>query len=165
MYIVRNTFTPTDDIQRNWSAWIGGAWDSRDEAMEALMDDRQFQVQPSWFGLKRRDLPDDWEIDDLWRATGLAFPDFLAVVAANADVDVRFNVAYGKWQHVHHDGLSCYALQAETEAEAWQEARTGEFPWFGFGDCTIGTVRYVGHVREDMHLFWCEDTCPEGGLV
>jgi hypothetical protein len=163
-YVVRNTFTPIADIERNWSAWIGGAWDSRAEAIEALMDEGAFKVEPAWFGLRHRDLPEDYEVDDLWRATDLEFARFLAIVSDRAEVDVRFNSAYGKWQHVHHDGLSCYVLDAETEPAAYAEATAGSFPWFGFGDATVGVVRYVGCVREDLHLFWCEDTQSEGGF-
>lgn len=141
-YIVRNTFTPEADIDRNWSAWIGGAWSTEAQALAALAEETPLYGR----------LMDEGRLDE---------DEVIERVLASEDFDVRYNAAYGKWQHVHHDGLSCYALEAETEAEAWIEAEAGEFPWYGFGRSTVGQVRLVGHVRDDLYLFWCDDTTPE----
>lgn len=144
-YVVRNTFTPEYDIERNWSAWIGGAWDTEDQALHDLAEESPLysKYQDHYYGRL-----DEQEI--------------IEKIIEQEQFDVRFNRAYGKWQHVHHDGLSCYELAAETEEEAWEEARSGEFPWFGFGRSTRGKVKLVGQVAGDLYLFWCEDTTTEG---
>ena len=77
--------------------------------------------------------------------------------------DVRLNEAWGRWQIVHHDGLSCYALDAEDEAEAVAEAteKADHLDWFGFGDCTVGTVRLVARINETLCVFECHDVTGE----
>lgn len=143
-YVVRNTFTPEYDIERNWSAWIGGAWDTREAALRSLAEDspRYSEFLDRYYG----------QLDE---------NEIIERIIEAEQFDVRHNRAYNKWQHVHHEGLSCYELEAETEAGAWEEARAGEFPWFGFGRSTRGAVRLIGHVRGDLYLFWCDDTTTE----
>lgn len=101
-----------------------------------------------------------------WNSQTEALRD-LAVEAMNEHeaFDVRFNESYGRWMHVHHEGLSAWLLDAETETEAWTEAREGaaqdRFPWYGFGVATVGTVRLVGHVADTLYLFECDDVTEE----
>jgi hypothetical protein len=89
-YVVRNTFSPDYDIRRNWSAWMDGVWDSREEALYDLAEE-----SPTFSKLQERYSPlDDNEI--------------IQKVIEQKDFDVRYNEVYKKWQHVHHEGLSCY---------------------------------------------------------
>ena len=162
MYVVRNTLNAAADIQRNWSAWIGQDAETREALIDMLLDAGDISVEPSWFGLRRRDLPTDYDTNDIYQAADVAdWDEFLAVVVENADVDIRYNDAWGRWQHVHHDGLSCYALTAETESEAVEQATAGTFPWHGFGDCTVGTVRVVRQITDTLWLFECDAVTRE----
>lgn len=144
-YVVRNTFSPDYDVERNWSAWIGGDWATEEEALADLAEQSPLYN------------------DYLDRYPGLDEDEIIAKIIDQEDFDVRYNAAYGRWQHVHHEGLSCYELNADTEEEAWIEARSGEFPWHGFGRSTCGAVRLLGRVRDggDLYLYWCEDTTME----
>lgn len=142
-YVVLNTFSPEYDIQRNWSAWIYSAWNTREEALYDLA-----QESPKFSALQERHS----HLDD---------DEIIQKVIDQEDFDVRYNTAYKQWQHVHHEGLSCYELKATTEEMAWVEARQVEFPWFGFGEHTCGQVRLIGQVQDHLYLYWCEDTAPE----
>lgn len=144
-YVVRHTFSPDYDIQRNWSGWIGGAWDSYESAIQDLSEESPL------FGSLR----------DNEKYENLSDEELLEVVAEREQFDVRYNEAYGKWQHVHHDGLSCFELEAETEEEAIAEAEAREFEWHGFGRSTSGEVRLIKKITNTLYLFWAEDTKPE----
>lgn len=142
-YVIRNTMTPEYDIERNWSAWIYGAWDTEAQALQSLAEDSA--------------LYDDYRD----RYPDLEGSEILEKIIDTAQYDVRYNKAYGKWQHVHHEGLSCYELEAETEEEAQIEAQTTEAPWHGFGETTCGKVRLICHIRDSLYLFECDDTWTE----
>lgn len=158
MYVARNTFTPEYDTERNWSAWIGNAWESQEEG---IID--QLEVA----GIDSEELESRWERwqdaeHNTWHHRDTeSYIDFLSDLASDNGIDIRFNEKYGKWQLVHHEGLSCYRLEAESLEEAVAEAKAGEFPWHGFGDMTIGTVKYVASVTDTLHIFECDDACVE----
>jgi hypothetical protein len=79
------------------------------------------------------------------------------------DHDIRFDTDVNLYREVHHDGLSCWKLQASTIEEAIEEAKTAGFEWSGFGQATKGTVKYVCAVEgiEDLHIFECKDIVSE----
>jgi hypothetical protein len=142
-YVVRNTFSPQYDVTRNWSAWIGGNWDSIEKAYEDIADDNG-----DLFRLAERypDLDED---------------EIVEMLLEKDAYDVRWNEAYQKYQHVHHDGLSCWKLEAESETEAITEAQNGVFEWHGFGESTCGNIRLVRHIKDNLYLYECDDTTPE----
>lgn len=158
MYVTRFTFTPAYDIQRNWSAWMGEAWDNEEEALTETLET---------VGVLAEDIEERWEKwqDVEWHTWHYreteSFIDCLRDLASDHNVDVRFNEVYCRWQHVHHDGLSCWPLAAETEIEAMAEAAARSFSWTGFGHRTLGNVRHVCALGNDLHLFECADTTPE----
>lgn len=72
----------------------------------------------------------------------------------------------GLWFELHHFGLSCYRLEADTKDAALAEAMSQD-PYDGGvsgGDVTVGTVRLIASWRKAgywMHLLWCEDVRAE----
>lgn len=176
--VVRNTFTPREDVERGWSGWMGDGWASQEEAIASLVDSNDITVEPQWFGLRHRDIIErfggDFTWQDVLQASELEEDEFYRVVAQRSDADIRYNRAWDRWQLVHHEGLSCYSLDIDGEnytsvedmvAAGLNEADAGKaedrFQWFGFGDQTSGKVSYVCPVSGDLHLFWCEETWRE----
>lgn len=72
----------------------------------------------------------------------------------------------GLWFEIHHFGLSCYRVDADTKAEALKVALQ-EAPYDGGlagGDVTVGEIRLIASWRKDgfwMHLLECEDVRSE----
>lgn len=145
-YVVRHTTNPTYDVQRNWSAWMSDGWATEDEAQRDIA-----RLSPRYQSYADRFVDDN---DDEVVAR---------VIEDDGPADVRYHEANRRWYHVHHEGLSCYVLTAETEAEAWDEARGGDYDWTGFGEATVGSVRLVGQVGETLHLFECDAVTDEAG--
>lgn len=71
--------------------------------------------------------------------------------------DTRFNA----YRTFHHSGLSCYKLNATTETEALIEVESKSVDAFGFGQQTIGSIRVVAEVRENVWLLECDDAKDE----
>lgn len=68
------------------------------------------------------------------------------------------------WAVFHHEGLSCYRLEADTKEAALAEARQQSPHIGGDGDATVGAVRLIASWRRDgcwMHLLECEDVRAE----
>ena len=158
MYVTRYTLTPHYDIQRDWSGWMGDGFDSEVEGLEFVLEQA---------GVAGEDLDERWENwqDEDWRPwhhrDTESYIDFLRDLASDHDIEVAYNEAWGRWQHVHHSGLSCWPLEAETLEEALAEAASRSFDWSGFGHRTLGKVVYVCALGDDLHLFECDDTTPE----
>lgn len=158
LYVTRFTFNPTYDIQRDWSGWMGEDWDTEEEAILAVLET---------VGILAEDIEKRWENwqDESWHPWHHrdveSYTDCLRDMASDHDVDVRFNEVYARWQHVHHDGLSCWPLKAETLDEARAEAAARCFSWDGFGHRTLGNVRHICALGDDLHIFECDDTMPE----
>lgn len=146
-FLVRNTFSPEYDVTRNWSAWIGGAWNSE---TEAILDIADHCGVLSDYQERYDDLSDE---------------ELAEKIQDRESYDIRWNEAYRKFQHVHHEGLAGFALEAETEAEALAEALAGaandRYQWFGFADQTHGKVRLVQQIASDIYLYECDDTSKE----
>ena len=148
MYVARHTYSPEYDIERNWVGWMSDAWDSEEEAMDDIVYDHpKYEEFLDRFLLR-------YDAETAYQKTYEAIAE---------TVDVRFNEVYGKWQHVHHEGLSCWLLESETEAEAVAEAtaNASAYDWCGFGEQTIGKVRFVKRITTSLCVFECEDTKPE----
>lgn len=140
VFVARYTNDPQADLERGWSAYMG---------LQAVSP-RQYVAKFVW-----DDVPADF--DDM---TDAEIVDWLS----DLGIDLRYNAAIALWCSVHHDGLSCWALDAETPeaaiAEAQAAAREGQISWSGFGQATVGKVLYVTSVPgiENLHIFECEGT-------
>jgi len=151
MFVARYSFNPEYDARRNWSAWIGVEGDTP-EAVARLIAD--VVERPSMLTDETGERV-DWE----------DAPEALKIAYVLDNEDIRYHEVAGKWMHVHHEGLSCWSLDAETLDEAIEEARTldarGEIEWGGFGDRTVGKVKYVASVNETLHIFECDYVTSE----
>lgn len=147
-YVIRTTRNPEYDIQRNWSAWMGDGYSNEIIALEdVLLLVASMDAQDAFNAQERED---NYEV-------------FLRDLANRYNVDVRYHEVACRWMHVHHDGLSVYALHAQTENEARIEATSHGAHFSGDGQRTIGKVQYLGVVNADknIHLFFCEDFINE----
>ena len=151
MFVARYSFNPEYDAIRNWSAWIGVEGDTP-EAVARLIAD--VVEHPSM-------LTDETGERVAWEDA----PEALKVAYVLDNEDIRYHEVASKWMHVHHEGLSCWSLDAETLDEAIEEAREkdalGEIEWGGFGQCTVGKVKYVASINETLHIFECEYVTSE----
>ena len=138
-YVARFTTDPEADIKRGWSGWMGVTYSSLKSAVNELLGD----VEEVAFG----------DIDDLG-------DDELADMLSDAGRDVRFDEAFGEYRLVHHEGLSCFRLDAQTLDEAVIEQHPDAI---GEGWKTVGTVRHICEVASDpgWHIFECDDAIPE----
>lgn len=155
MFVSRYTFNPQYDVERNWTGWIGRSWDSLSEAAEELVDTEELET--AW---------EKWQ-DGGWQTWYYRdtedYDEFCEYILAENGERVEFHKVFGKYLLYHHDGLACWPLRAETAKAAVAEAQTNPGEWHGFGDQTIGNVRYVCAVPgiEHLHIFECDDTMPE----
>ena len=151
MFVARYSFNPEYDARRNWSAWIGVEGDTP-EAVARLIAD--VVEHPSTLTDETGERV-DWE----------DAPEALKIAYVLDNEDIRYHEVAGKWMHVHHAGLSCWSLDAETLDEAVEEAREkdarGEIEWGGFGQCTVGKVKYVASISGVLHIFACDYVTSE----
>lgn len=140
VYVARFTTNPEEDIKRGWSGWMNVSWENVVEAAyDQLVNGRANLDEEKIQGL----------IDD----------DLLSMLN-DYGFDVRYDDTAKLWRLVHHDGLSCFRLNAETLEDALLEEHPEAF---GEGDCTLGSVQYVAPVpgSEGWHIFECADTKKE----
>jgi hypothetical protein len=147
IYVARFTQTPHEDIQRGWSAWMGDRgdlWTVADREFSQVVEDGQC--------LDTNDFETEGEILEKAEELGLEY---------------RQYPHSGDWAFFHHEGLSCWELEAPSKAEALEEAiglhNSKKIDWSGFGHATEGNVQYVAPVPgvEDLHLFTCEGVSVE----
>jgi len=151
MYVARYSFNPEYDARRNWSAWIGVGGDTPEAValqIADVVDHPETLVDETGECIDWSDASDEMKIAYVLEAE-----------------DIRYHEVAGRWMHVHHTGLSCWSLDAETLEEAIEEARAldacGEIEWGGFGQCTGGKVKYVASVNETLHIFECDYVTSE----
>lgn len=148
-YAIRTTENPEYDTIRNWCGWMGEEYSSEISALESvLLNSTGIDAQEAFENAILRGKADEGDYES-----------FLRDLADDNGVDVRYHEICKKWLHVHHDGLSVYILDAETETEARAEGLELSAHVSGEGQKTIGEVRHLGVLLEDQntHLFWCED--------
>lgn len=158
--VARYTFSPEHDVKRNWSAWIGQEYDTGEDAIEGALLERgvdEYELESRW---------EDWQDTEFrpWHHRDYDdYTEFLRDQADDAGVDVRYNEAYGKWQLVHHEGLSVWPLSATNTDDALSELYASTPDWHGFGSRTVGKVNYLGPVSgiDNLHMFEAEDVAPE----
>lgn len=95
-------------------------------------------------------------------------------VLKGCKVDIReFPEFPGSFGCVHHEGLSCYYLEAENVEDALKEVRANQskFNGCGYGDYTVGNVRLLKSISKeewgsdrDMHILEVED-CQEENII
>jgi len=150
MYIARFTTQPAADIERGWSGWFGGQYKTR---IEYVIENTSVDVLEAAY---QRSSEEDYD----------AFLESYAEDHADDEV-IRFDAQCGAYRVFHHDGLSCWALEAQTEADAIAEARqlasSGEIQHGSLGQRTHGRVVLVGAVEgiETLYVFWCDSTSAE----
>jgi len=139
MFVARYTDNPEGDIKRGWSGFMG---------VEA-------ETVQRFVALYTYDAPDD--------ADEMSDDDLLDWLMDTHNIDLRYDEALEMWRQVHHDGLSCWPLDAETAEDALAEAaemdHAGQIGWSGFGSYTEGKVTYVGRIEgthDPLHVFECD---------
>lgn len=158
MYVARWTANPHLDIDRGWSAYQGFMEDDLESALEmagfTMPDDEELEeVQARWV----RTYGDHYEDWDTFRQEWLE--------EKAEEYDLRQDPHFGTWRPFHHDGLSCYVLQAGSVFGAMIEAKMGGAgDGSGFGYATVGKVEVVAkvcHLIEDssyaLYIFECDD--------
>lgn len=164
-FVVRNTFDPRYDVKRNWSAWIYPNADTAYGVADLVIGNEPITRDlADVMGIDYQLVCDGYivNLDDLWKHSEIECrSSFEQLVVQNCGLDIRFNESFQKWQHCHHEGLSCWRLESDTQEGAIAEAASSSYDWYGFGDQTVGSVRYVAAVNETLHIFWCEDVRTE----
>lgn len=146
MFVARYSLDPKYDLRRMWVGYMHPQGKTRREVADVLLDTNAVNV------------PFDY------RASSAAWERGIRWVLKN--VDIRYHRRAGAWLRVHHArGLSCWPLEAETAQEAVAEAARldaeGLIFWHGWGKVTVGRVRYVAPVTDELHVFECEDVETE----
>lgn len=138
MYVARFTNNPEEDVKRGWSGYMG-SYSTPTECADFL-------------GVDVEGMDDETIID---------------LLLDQENTDLRFDAVTEEWRVWHHDGLSCWELEAETVedaiTEAAKRASNDEIAWGGFGQRTLGKVSLVCKVEGINYLYVleCEDTCDE----
>ena len=158
MFVARCTTNPESDVARGWSAW-GGVYvrhpldhGSVENAMldrgydeetviNAIADEYTHQTDEGW-----------WELVDS--------PEALEAIAEwcrdELDIDIQRCPVLGLYAHCHHEGISCYELEAETLQEAIAEAEHLQASWTTGGVTGLRPTAYFPTSRtasEDIYVF------------
>lgn len=157
MYVARFSSDPISDLERGWSGFFGESYDSpeqfvREMFSDELEDDDLIQRQERWI----RTYGSEYEDYDLFLS------EYCSELAEERGL--CYDKTLGKWRVKHHDGLSCWALEAQTVEEAVREALSrNDVKWGGFGQRTLGKVRLVCAVPniDNLYIFECEDVEDE----
>lgn len=138
VYAARYSTTIEKDIELNFSCWLG---DLGTDLVSALEYDGYNQDE---LEAKYERFSDNYD----------SFEDYLRTsVLPNSTVvwDERFQA----YRSFHHSGLSCWALEAETEAAAVEEARNVVID-MTLGQQTIGNIRIVAEVSPNLYVLECD---------
>lgn len=164
MFVARYTNNPEGDVKRGWSGWgLGGGmtWASLDEwatetAQGPDFEDDIDERQERWVRTYGSEY-EDWEV------FAQAYLEDLA-----DQNNIRYDEVNECWRQVHHEGLSCWALDAATIedaiAEATQKHEAERIAWAGSGYATTGKVAYVVTIEgtdDLLHIFKCDNAVPE----
>lgn len=150
-YAIRYSPNIQADLRRGWSAWMG----IRAASLYELCDNT-----PDLYDLTEYvSDPDDTD----------AIYDYLDLVERRS-VGAHYEPAEDteapaevRWCWKHHDGLACYALDAETEAEALAQAAEWDTDALssGQGWLTEGEVKVVAELGNGWYLLECDDLSRE----
>jgi len=138
-YVARFTQTPENDAQRNWSGYFAPFYIDTKEALE-------------FFGF----LPEGFDYMDEEEKAEINLDEIAENNSLMRDPHTK------AWRPFHHNGLSCWELEATNLADAITEAKErSDISWGGFGQRTIGKVAMVANVSGDLYIFSCDDVGGE----
>lgn len=145
-YVARYSTSIEKDIELGFSCWLGTLGTDVVSALEIDgFNGEELEARYERFGS---------EYDSLE-----AYLKDAVLDESNIVWDERF----GAYRTFHHNGLSCWALEAETEAEATVEAMQYATPGgMELAQYTIGSIRIVAEVAENLYLLECEAYGNEG---
>lgn len=140
VYVARYSTTIEKDIELGFSCWLG---DLGTDLVSALEIDG-FNVEALEARYERFGSSYD------------SFEDYLKAVVLD-ESHLVWDERFGAYRSFHHDGLSVWALDAETEADATTAAMQYATPGaMELAQYTIGTVRIVAEVAENLYLLECD---------
>lgn len=133
-FVVRFSTNIQNDIERNWSAWMN----QRFSSLEAL------KAESTMYETAYYENDENEE-------------------AALETLDIRVDPHTNEYCIVHHNGLSCFALEAETTEEAEEEASefVSSFNGVWDGQLTRGGIELVKDLGNNWYLLEAEDTGME----
>jgi hypothetical protein len=155
MYVARFTNNPQADIERGWSGYFATNWNTIEEAIndtnaELLEDELLEETQQRWINT--------W--GDKYEEYDTFITEYMEEIAE--ELNIVFDEQSKIYRPFHHWGLSCWALEANTEEEAIQEiSERTDIQWGGFGQQTIGDVKIIKQINDLLWLFECEDAQNE----
>ncbi len=140
-YAVRFSTRIQEDIKRGWSAWMN-------TRTENLAEFVQICLNFCW-NEKASNLQDEERYEEVLEI----YEDIL---------DIRMDG--NQYAIVHHEGLSCFGLEAEEEEEAIEEAVefVNNFDGsFAIGEMTIGEIKIIKEIQDGWYLLETEDFTAE----
>src|SRR5690606_13826660 len=84
-----------------------------------------------------------------------SFDEYLREVVLD-ESNLVWDERFGAYRSFHHHGLSCWALEAETEADALVEAVSASKRSMELAEHTVGAVRIVAEISENVYLLECD---------
>jgi hypothetical protein len=161
MYVLRQSPNIAGDVARGWSAWMGLRAGSLAELVDITPDIDAYELADAW----ERWQDEEWHV---WHHRDHAdydafLRDYLDERNLTATQDMHAP-ADAQWCWWHHDGLACYRLDAETDADAISEGKaTAEAMGIatGQGYMTVGSVKVVAALADGWYVLECEDVAPE----
>lgn len=146
MFVARRTMNPQADLARGWSAW-NGQYEahpfSLSDVDNALMSNDDDAVD---------NYNDENDCDVSENAEAAA--DFCREVL---DINVQRCPVTELYAVRHHDGLSSYAVDADSVESAIEAAKTLKADWLTGGVTGLRPAAFH-HVRDDIYVFECEST-------
>lgn len=159
MFVARFTQSPLNDIERGWSGYFFPFVTDVREAIEtaggsdALDEDLMEEKQSKWIHTYGERY-EDWDVFEA---------EYLEDVAD--DLNLRQDPHTGAWRPFHHNGLSCWALDADNIDDAIVEAAQRNIQWAGFGQVALGNIQCVAKIvntgnqekDEFLYIFECDE--------
>ena len=142
MIVVRFSKNIQADVKRNWSAWMNTRTENLAEFIQVCLD--------HCWSEKASELQDEEN-----------YQEALEIFEELLDIRIDGN----QYAIVHHDGLSCFGLEAEEEKEAITEAEefveNFDMSFFVNGDKTLGEIKIIKEISENWYLLEVEDFTTE----
>lgn len=138
VYAARYSTTIEKDIELGFSCYMG---DLGSDLLSALEID----------GYNVEDLEAKY---DRFSANYASFEDFLKT-SILPDSNLVWDDRFSAYRTFHHTGLSVWAMEAETEAEARVEAARNDRA-MELAQYTIGSIRIVAEVSPNLYLLECD---------
>ena len=165
-YLARYTTRPHEDIERGWTAGINVKEPTRAKAVFRWIVDRYgpreaMELEDEW----KSDAPEDMEDVEEDEA-------FVDVVAERYHIITR-QLPGGQWVIYDHEGLTGYRVVSQDGSEPTNDRAAMEIARVNArryktdyhsgedGDATVGRVRYVASLGDNLHVFWAESIVPE----